>query len=98
MQSNRDRVPSLSGGCPPPILSRAMTIRCTDCDLDLDTIGERFTVRPELLAGAPLCVACVERRIGRRLHLTDFAGEPSNFTRRGKSMRLRRRIFGERRA
>ncbi len=75
-----------------------MTVRCVDCGARLDTIGERFTVRPEIVAAGPFCVACVERRIGRRLLPADFAPEPSNFVRTGKSMRLRRRIFGWRRA
>ncbi len=73
---------------------------CADCGLDLDIVGERFEVRPEIRAAVdawPLCVACVEDRLHRRLTSTDLAGDTGLFRRQGRSPRMLKRIWGERR-
>ena len=72
---------------------------CTVCGLDLDLVGERFELRPEVLVSVgtwPLCVGCVEDRLHRRLVLADLVGNTDLFSRKGCSPRILKRIYGER--
>ena len=53
---------------------------CRDCGIDTNEIGEYYMVRDKVwgaAAGIPpnggmLCVACLERRLGRQLTRDDF--------------------------
>lgn len=76
-----------------------MSKHCVGCGLDLDLVGERFELVPEIRAAMsawPLCVGCVEDRLHRRLTITDLAGGTDIFQRQGRSPRLLKRIWGER--
>lgn len=52
--------------------------RCLDCNVDTDAINEAYMVHDDLwLAAVPseagaLCVACFEKRLGRKLRRADF--------------------------
>jgi len=52
--------------------------RCIDCGVDTDAINEQYMIHDELWRTANpaetgmLCVACCERRLGRRLQRADF--------------------------
>jgi hypothetical protein len=79
---------------------------CRDCRVDTNTIDEYYMVRDEVWAAAGgkpsvtgaltndmLCVACLERRLGRQLNPKDFILAEANIM-HPKSPRLRSRMLG----
>jgi hypothetical protein len=56
---------------------------CRSCGINTDRIGEYYMVHNELwkcagLGNGMLCIRCLERRLGRRLHKRDFTRYPVN--------------------
>jgi hypothetical protein len=57
--------------------------RCLDCDTNVIRAGDYCMLNPELWedrlgleGGDNLCVACIEKRLGRELSLVDFSSFP----------------------
>lgn len=58
--------------------------RCLDCGIDTDALCEYYMIHDEIWEqihpknDGSLCIACVERRLGRELVATDFTDLPIN--------------------
>lgn len=86
-------------------MCHAVDFRCKDCAIDTNVINEYYMVKDHIWRaarmtthGGMLCVGCLEGRLGRELHPSDFSGAPIN----GRSLtqqseRLYSRLKGEKR-
>jgi hypothetical protein len=58
--------------------------RCNDCGIDVVEAGEFYMLRREiwegelgLLMSDNLCIGCLEKRLGRKVSLTDMGSIPN---------------------
>lgn len=75
---------------------------CIDCDVDTLAIREYYALRDEVWPlpadeAAMLCIACAERRLGRRLEPADFTDVPINLYGSERMMSRRRHPRSRRR-
>lgn len=84
------------------LTSKADTITCDKCDVDVMHIGEyQYMVNHAIWRAAGsdriLCVGCLESRLGRRLTAADFSHVPVNkcFSDDERSARLHDRLSGK---
>ena len=82
---------------------REVDFRCGDCGVDTLQIAEYYHVWPRVWikyvgvrdgpGAVMLCIGCLEARMGRQLHWSDFSEAPCN-TSEQQSERLRDRMSG----
>ncbi len=84
-------------------MSSVIDWSCMDCGIDTDNVDGRghdeyYMIRDELWLkinpdrAGHLCIACVERRLGRRLTPVDFTDARVNRNRHRRSQRLTLRL------
>jgi hypothetical protein len=74
---------------------------CNDCGVDCLALGEYYMLNPDIWGkqlglgwGDNLCIGCLEKRLGRRITVTDFVGGCFTTSPWGESRRLKARRLG----
>ncbi|HEY2535173.1 MAG TPA: hypothetical protein VGJ20_45950 [Xanthobacteraceae bacterium] len=83
-----------SDTAPPPMI-------CNECGVDVVEIGEVYMLKPAIWSGQlglgwtdNPCIGCLEKRLDRKVSLTDMCSFPSYSWMKPTSLRLTCRVFG----